>query len=31
MLDIVGWLLAAATLAGVTIHGGLRAYLSRKG
>jgi hypothetical protein len=31
MLDIIGWLLAAATLAGVLIHGGLRTYLSRKG
>jgi hypothetical protein len=31
MLDLIGWLLAAATLAGVLIHGGLRTYLSRKG
>jgi len=31
MLDLIGWLLAAATLAGVLLHGGLRTYLSRKG
>jgi hypothetical protein len=31
MLDLIGWLLAAATLAGVLIHGGLRTYLGRKG
>ncbi|MDP2792691.1 MAG: tetrathionate reductase family octaheme c-type cytochrome [Sulfurisoma sp.] len=31
MLDLVGWLLAAATLLGVGIHGGLRVYLGRKG
>ncbi len=30
-LDLIGWLLAAATLAGVLLHGGLRTYLSRKG
>ena len=31
MLDLIGWLLAAATLAGVLLHGGLRIYLGRKG
>jgi len=30
-LDLIGWLLAAATFAGVLIHGGLRVYLGRKG
>jgi hypothetical protein len=31
MLDLLGWLAVLATLVGVTIHGGLRIYLSRKG
>ncbi|MDP2793407.1 MAG: tetrathionate reductase family octaheme c-type cytochrome [Sulfurisoma sp.] len=30
-LDLIGWLLAAATFAGVLLHGGLRVYLGRKG
>jgi octaheme c-type cytochrome (tetrathionate reductase family) len=30
-LDLIGWLLAAATLAGVIIHGALRVFLGRKG
>ena len=30
-LDLIGWLLAAATFAGVLLHGALRVYLGRKG
>jgi octaheme c-type cytochrome (tetrathionate reductase family) len=31
MLDIIGWLAALGTLAGVMLHGALRIYLGRKG
>jgi octaheme c-type cytochrome (tetrathionate reductase family) len=30
-LDIIGWLAVLGTLVGVTIHGGIRIYLARKG
>lgn len=30
-LDLIGWLLAAATLAGVIVHGSLRIFMGRKG